>query len=58
MSNYGVQKIRTCIATYFNLYGTRPSIKEMIDWTGEEYQTVKMVLHEIEMITVVDEIAA
>ena len=48
MNNYAAQKIRICIATYFNLYGTRPSIQEMIDWTGEEYQTVLQVMDNVD----------
>ena len=43
MNNYAAQKIRTCIATYINLYRVMPGIQEMVDWTGESYETVLSV---------------
>ena len=43
MNSYRVQKVRTCIATYFNLYGRRPGIQEIIDWSGEPYESVLQI---------------
>lgn len=31
------QRIRLCIRTYFNLYGSVPSEQEMVDWLGAAY---------------------
>ena len=36
-TNYETQTIKTCIQTYFNLYGVMPGTKDMIDWLGETY---------------------
>lgn len=43
MNNYSVQKVRTCIATYFNLYGKMPGIQEIADWSGESYEMVLQI---------------
>ena len=32
------QKIRMCIQTYFNLYGTAPSAQELLEWLGASYE--------------------
>ena len=32
------QKIRMCIQTYVNLYGTAPSAQEMLEWLGASYE--------------------
>ncbi|MBQ9061548.1 MAG: hypothetical protein IJ121_01785 [Eubacterium sp.] len=43
MDQYVIQKVRECIATYFNLNGTRPCMQEMIEWTGESAETIRQV---------------
>ena len=35
-----IQKTRMCIATYFNLYGIIPGVWEMVEWTGESFETI------------------
>ena len=35
-----IQKTRMCIATYINLYGIVPSVREMAEWTGESFETI------------------
>ena len=32
------QKIRMCIQTYVNLYGTAPSAQELLEWLGASYE--------------------
>ena len=39
-NTYEAQIIRTCIQTYFNLYGVMPGTKDMVEWLGETYEKV------------------
>ena len=43
MDQYVIQKVRMCIATYFNLNGTRPCMQEMVEWTGESSETIRQI---------------
>ena len=40
LTNYEIQAIRTCIQTYFNLYGVMPKPGDMVEWLGEPYEKV------------------
>ena len=35
--NEQFQKIKMCIQTYINMFGTMPGIQEMVDWLGSSY---------------------
>ena len=37
-NNEALQKIKMCIKTFLNLYGTMPSAQEMIEWLGNAYE--------------------
>ena len=38
-----LQKIKMCIATYFNLYGILPGIRKVAEWTGESDELISRV---------------
>ena len=33
-----MQQVRMCIQTYFNLYGSAPSLQDMLEWLGASYE--------------------
>ncbi len=35
INNETVQKIKMCIKTFINLYGTRPTVQDMVRWLGQ-----------------------
>jgi hypothetical protein len=38
--NDQMQDIRMCIQTYFNLYGSVPTEKALLEWLGASYEAV------------------
>ena len=38
--NENIQKIRMCVQTYINLYGTLPGVNEMADWLGMSSEAI------------------
>ena len=32
------QKIKMCAQTFFNLYGVKPTVKDLVAWLGKSYE--------------------
>ena len=49
LTSYEIQAMKTCIQTYFNLYGVMPGLRDMIEWLGEAYEKViPLYMHKAE----------
>ena len=40
MTSYELQILKTCIQTYFNLYGVMPGTPELVEMLGNEYEKI------------------